>query len=81
MHSAQQIPCLAVSVVPRMILHFLSPALAQELFGSLGRSLDRELDDVVPVLLKRAGEVSNAGEPATSLVVLYPAALVGVNCT
>ncbi len=31
--------------------------LIQEMFGTLGRALDRELDDVVPLLLKRAGEV------------------------
>jgi hypothetical protein len=31
------------------------------MFGTLGRAMDRELDDVVPVLLKKAGEVSNAG--------------------
>lgn len=31
------------------------------MFASLGRGLDRELDEMVPSLLKKAGEVSNAG--------------------
>ena len=31
------------------------------MFISLGRTMDRVLDDVVPLLLKKAGEVSNAG--------------------
>ena len=34
----------------------------QEMFGKLGKALDRELDEIVPMLLKKAGEVSNAGE-------------------
>lgn len=33
----------------------------QELFVKLGRAMDKELDEIVPTLLKRAGEVSNAG--------------------
>uniref|UniRef100_A0A7S3QX62 TOG domain-containing protein n=1 Tax=Dunaliella tertiolecta TaxID=3047 RepID=A0A7S3QX62_DUNTE len=36
-------------------------ALMQEMFVALGRQLDRELDDIVPMLLKKAGEISNAG--------------------
>lgn len=35
--------------------------LLQELPPVLGRSLERELDDIVPVLLKKAGELSTAG--------------------
>ncbi|GLC41052.1 hypothetical protein PLESTB_000948600 [Pleodorina starrii] len=35
--------------------------LFQECFALLGRVMDRELDEVVPLLLKKAGEVSNAG--------------------
>lgn len=31
------------------------------MFTTLGRSLDRELDELVPALLKKAGEVSTAG--------------------
>jgi len=34
----------------------------QEMFVALGRQLDREVDDIAPLLLKKAGEVSNAGE-------------------
>lgn len=33
----------------------------QELFQSLGKAADKELDDIVPILLKKAGELSNAG--------------------
>ncbi|KAF5833408.1 hypothetical protein DUNSADRAFT_10277, partial [Dunaliella salina] len=36
-------------------------ALMQETFATLGRQMDRELDDIVPMLLKKAGEISNAG--------------------
>ncbi|KXZ45846.1 hypothetical protein GPECTOR_50g640 [Gonium pectorale] len=36
-------------------------ALFQDCFSLLGRTMDRELDEMVPVLLKKAGEVSNAG--------------------
>jgi hypothetical protein len=32
------------------------------MFVALGRQLDRELDDIAPMLLKKAGEISNAGE-------------------
>jgi hypothetical protein len=35
--------------------------LLQELPAVLGRSLERELEDMVPVLLKKAGELSTAG--------------------
>jgi hypothetical protein len=35
--------------------------LLQELPAALGRSLERELEDIVPVLLKKAGELSTAG--------------------
>eukprot|EP00195_Chlamydomonas_chlamydogama_P001663 CAMPEP_0202916712 /NCGR_PEP_ID=MMETSP1392-20130828/69262_1 /ASSEMBLY_ACC=CAM_ASM_000868 /TAXON_ID=225041 /ORGANISM="Chlamydomonas chlamydogama, Strain SAG 11-48b" /LENGTH=1484 /DNA_ID=CAMNT_0049609237 /DNA_START=160 /DNA_END=4614 /DNA_ORIENTATION=+ len=35
--------------------------LYQEMFQTLGKALDRELDDIVPTLLKKAGEISNAG--------------------
>ncbi|WIA17459.1 hypothetical protein OEZ85_014304 [Tetradesmus obliquus] len=35
--------------------------LLQELPAVLGRSLERELEDIVPVLLKKAGELSTAG--------------------
>jgi hypothetical protein len=35
--------------------------LLQEMFSTLGRALDRELDEVVPLLLKKAGEISTAG--------------------
>ncbi|GAX73544.1 hypothetical protein CEUSTIGMA_g995.t1 [Chlamydomonas eustigma] len=35
--------------------------LYQEMFNKLGKALDRELDEIVPMLLKKAGEVSNAG--------------------
>ncbi|GLI71807.1 hypothetical protein VaNZ11_017199 [Volvox africanus] len=35
--------------------------LFQECFGLLGRAMDRVLDEMVPVLLKKAGDVSNAG--------------------
>lgn len=35
--------------------------LYQELFKLLGKLMDKELDDVVPPLLKKAGEVSTAG--------------------
>jgi hypothetical protein len=35
----------------------LALLLLQEMFCGLGRALDRELDEVVPALLKRAGEV------------------------
>lgn len=35
--------------------------LYQEMFVLLGRITDRELDEVVPIMLKKAGEVSNAG--------------------
>ena len=31
------------------------------MFNKLGKALDRELDEIVPMLLKKAGEVSNAG--------------------
>ncbi len=34
---------------------------AQELPGALGRALERELDDILPTLLKKAGELSTAG--------------------
>ncbi|EFJ52893.1 hypothetical protein VOLCADRAFT_86333 [Volvox carteri f. nagariensis] len=33
----------------------------EECFTLLGRAMDRELDELVPVMLKKAGEVSNAG--------------------
>lgn len=33
----------------------------QELPVALGRGLERELDEIVPVLLKKAGELSTAG--------------------
>ena len=32
----------------------------QELPVALGRGLEREIDDIVPVLLKKAGELSTA---------------------
>ena len=32
-----------------------------EMFGALGKALDKEVDDIVPTLLKKAGEISNAG--------------------
>ncbi|MEW5296966.1 MAG: hypothetical protein WDW36_000208 [Sanguina aurantia] len=35
--------------------------LFQEMFQSLGKGLDKELDEIVPALLKKAGEVSQAG--------------------
>lgn len=35
--------------------------LLQEMFGALGRHLDKDLDEIVPVLLKKAADVSNAG--------------------
>ncbi|KAG2432395.1 hypothetical protein HYH02_012966 [Chlamydomonas schloesseri] len=35
--------------------------LFSECFALLGRAMDRELDEMVPVLVKKAGEVSNAG--------------------
>ncbi|KAG2439615.1 hypothetical protein HXX76_004967 [Chlamydomonas incerta] len=35
--------------------------LFSECFVLLGRAMDRELDEMVPVLVKKAGEVSNAG--------------------
>eukprot|EP00983_Pelagomonas_calceolata_P109113 1159522-Pelagomonas_calceolata.AAC.12 len=35
------------------------------MFVALGRQLDRELDDIVPMLLKKAGEISNAGEASS----------------
>ncbi|KAG2502218.1 hypothetical protein HYH03_000704 [Edaphochlamys debaryana] len=36
-------------------------ALFAECFQLLARGMDRELDEIVPVLIKKAGEVSNAG--------------------
>lgn len=36
----------------------------QEMFVALGRQMDRELDDIAPMLLKKAGEISNAGKLA-----------------
>lgn len=36
--------------------------LFQEMFQSLGKHMDKELDEIVPVLAKKAGEVSTAGE-------------------
>jgi hypothetical protein len=36
-------------------------ALFQELFQTQGRGMDRELDEIVPTLAKKAGEVSTAG--------------------
>lgn len=36
-------------------------ALFQEMFMVLGKWMDKELDDLVPPLVKKAGEVSNAG--------------------
>ncbi|GIL85496.1 hypothetical protein Vretifemale_14008 [Volvox reticuliferus] len=35
--------------------------LFQDCFSLLGRAMDRVLDEMVPVLLKKAGDVSNAG--------------------
>ncbi|GMH44231.1 hypothetical protein BSKO_12165 [Bryopsis sp. KO-2023] len=35
--------------------------LFQEMFRSLGRLLDRELEEIIPTLLKKSAEVSNAG--------------------
>ena len=35
--------------------------LCQEIFEALGDSLEHEVDDIVPLLLKKAGETSNAG--------------------
>ncbi|KAG1676614.1 hypothetical protein FOA52_008743 [Chlamydomonas sp. UWO 241] len=35
--------------------------LLQEMFVTVGRALDRELEEVIPILLKRASEVSTAG--------------------
>lgn len=32
----------------------------------MGRAMDRELEDVVPVLLKKAGELSTAGRAAAA---------------
>jgi len=37
-------------------------SLCQEVFESLGEHLEHEIEDVTPVLLKKAGETSNAGE-------------------
>ncbi len=47
---------LAVWAVTELSLFGSRPA-PQEAFGGLGRAMDRELDDLVPVLLKKAGEV------------------------
>eukprot|EP00210_Caulerpa_lentillifera_P002627 g2511.t2 len=35
--------------------------LCQELFEHLGEAMDHDLDEIVPLLLKKAGETSNAG--------------------
>jgi hypothetical protein len=32
---------------------FVSALVAQEMFNRLGKALDRDLDDVVPMLLKK----------------------------
>lgn len=37
----------------------------------MGRSLERELDDIVPVLLKKAGELSTAGTAARALAFTF----------
>ena len=48
---------------PSLSLHpICHPSRSQEMFIRLGKALDRELDEIVPMLLKKAGEVSNAGE-------------------
>ncbi len=39
----------------------VSMLLFQEMFSQLGRGMDKELDEIVPTLAKRAGEVSTAG--------------------
>lgn len=36
--------------------------LVQEMFCSLGRTLGKELEEIAPILLKKAAEISNAGE-------------------
>lgn len=43
------------------------PVCPQELPGS-GLGLERELDEIVPVLLKKAGDLSTAGEQNTRLL-------------
>jgi hypothetical protein len=45
-----------------MLLVVVVVMLLQELPLVLGRGLEREVDEVVPVLLKKAGELSTAGE-------------------
>lgn len=39
--------------------------LLQEMFSRLSKHLDKELDEIVPVLLKKAADISNAGEQST----------------
>lgn len=36
-------------------------ALCQDVFEALGDSIEHEIEDIVPILLKKAGETSNAG--------------------
>jgi hypothetical protein len=40
-----------------VISHNLSTCCSQEMFATFGRSMDKEVDDLVPALLKKAGRV------------------------
>ena len=51
--------CLSPLYQPSRLKQLCPPV--QEMFIRLGKALDRELDEIVPMLLKKAGEVSNAG--------------------
>jgi len=54
----------------------------QEAFRSLGRSLDTELETITPVLVKKAGEVSNAGRETFLAMEAYKALCMMVsNCS